>query len=209
MEKKNTGLIVLVIVLCLSVGGLGGYIIGNKTFADGKDMNNDRSDVIENNKNNNYDNNDTIVNYSYGDEVTISKMSKVKDFIVGEGTIDLSKWYVLSDKDNVVTLYSDAIWGKGYKIDDKKDLFKEYGVTIENMRGLNEEELELLGCNVTTLTCNNVPTWAKNSVTSVVSEKSVILFSGDKLETMPNDGTALALIRPVITITKSILEAAK
>ena len=116
MEKKNTGLIVLVVVLCLSVGGLGGYIIGNKTFADGKDMNNDRSDVIENNKNNNYDNNDTIVNYSYGDEVTISKMSKVKDFIVGEGTIDLSKWYVLSDKDNVVTLYSDAIWGKGYKI---------------------------------------------------------------------------------------------
>ena len=198
MEKKNTGLIVLVIVLCLSVGGLGGYIIGNKTFADGKDMNNDRSDVIENNKNNNYDNNDTIVNYSYGDEVTISKMSKVKDFIVGEGTIDLSKWYVLSDKDNVVTLYS-----------DKTDLFKEYGVTIENMRGLNEEELELLGCNVTTLTCNNVPTWAKNSVTSVVSEKSVILFSGDKLETIPNDGTALALIRPVITITKSNLEAAK
>ena len=91
MEKKNTGLIVLVIVLCLSVGGLGGYIIGNKTFDDGKDMNNDRSDVIENNKNNNYDNNATIVNYSYGDEVTISKMSKVKDFIVGEGTIDLSK----------------------------------------------------------------------------------------------------------------------
>ena len=207
MEKKNTGLIVLVIVLCLLVGGLGGYIIGNKTFADGKDMNNDKSDVIENNKNNNNDVN--VVNYSYGDEVTISKMSKVKDFIVGEGTIDLSKWYVLSDKDNVVTLYSDAIWGKYYKIVDKTDLFKEYGVTIENMRGLNEEELELLGCNVTTLTCNNVPTWAKNSVTSVVSEKSVILFSGDKLETMPNDGTALALIRPVITITKSNLEAAK
>ena len=50
---------------------------------------------------------------------------------------------------------------------------------------------------------------AKNSVTSVVSEKSVILFNGDKLETMPNDGTALALIRPVITITKNNLEAAK
>lgn len=207
MEKKNTGLIVLVVVLCLLVGGLVGYIIGNKTVGDDKDMNDGKSDVIENNKNNNNDVN--VVNYSYGDEVTISKMSKVKDFIVGEGTTDLSKWYVLSDKDNVVTLYSDAIWGKGYKIDDKKDLFKEYGVTIENMRGLNEEELGLLGCNITTLTCNNVPTWAKNSVTSVVSEKSVVLFSGDKLETMPNDGTALALIRPVITITKSNLEAAK
>ena len=207
MEKKNTGLIVLVVVLCLLVGGLVGYIIGNKTVGDDKDMNDDKSDVIENNKNNNNDVN--VVNYSYGDEVTISKMSKVKEFTVGEDTTDLSKWYVLSDKDNVVTLYSDAIWGKGYKIDDKKDLFKEYGVTIENMRGLNEEELGLLGCNITTLTCNNVPTWAKNSVTSVVSEKSVVLFSGDKLETMPNDGTALALIRPVITITKSNLEAAK
>lgn len=32
MEKKNTGLIVLVVILCLLVGGLTGYIIGNKTF---------------------------------------------------------------------------------------------------------------------------------------------------------------------------------
>lgn len=101
MERKNTGLIVLVVVLCLLVGGLVGYIIGNKTVGDDKDMNDDKSDVIENNKNNNNDVN--VVNYSYGDEVTISKMSKVKEFTVGEATTDLSKWYVLSDKDNVVT----------------------------------------------------------------------------------------------------------
>lgn len=206
MEKKNTGLIVLVVILCLLVGGLTGYIIGNKTFDKNKDVDNNNNNVTDNNKDNSGDN---IVNYSFGDEVTISKMSAVKDFVLGEDTTDLSKWYVLSDKDNVVTLYSSAIWGKSYKIDDKKDLFKEYGVTIESMRGLDENELALLGCNVTTLTCNSVPTWAKNSVTSVVSEKNVILFSEDKLETIPNDGTALALIRPVITITKSNLEAAK
>ena len=103
----------------------------------------------------------------------------------------------------------DIVLSKYNIFDDKKDLFQEYGVRIESMRGLDENELALLGCNVTTLTCNNVPTWAKSSVTSVVSEKNVILFSEDKLETMPNDGTALALIRPVITITKSNLEAAK
>ena len=88
-------------------------------------------------------------------------------------------------------------------------MFKEYGVTIENMRGLDENELALLGCDVLSLTCNNVPSWAKNSVTSVVSEKSVILFNVDKLETIPNDGTATSLIRPVITITKDNLETAK
>ena len=206
MEKKNMILIVLVVILCLLVGGLTGYIIGNKTFDKNVDVDNGNNNVTDNNKDNSSDN---IVNYSFGDEVIISKMSAVKDFVLYEDTTDLSKWYVLSDKDNVVTLYSTAIWGKSYKIDNKKDLFKEYGVTIEDMRGLDEKELKLLGCNVTTLTCSNVPTWAKNSVTSVVSEKNVILFSEDKLETMPNNGAALALIRPVIIITKSNLEAAK
>ena len=206
MEKKNTGLIVLVVILCLLIGGLTGYIIGNKTFDKNKDVDNNNNNVTDNNKDNSCDN---VVNYSFGDEVIISKMSAVKGFSVDEDTTDLSKWYVLSDKDNVVTLYSSAVWTKDCKISDKRDLFKEYGITIESMRGLDENELALLGCDVTTLTCNNVPAWAGNSVTSVVSEKSIVLFSVDKLETIPNGCVAIAMVRPVITITKSNLEAAK
>ena len=89
MEKKNTGLIVLVVILCLLVGGLTGYIIGNKTFDKNKDVDNNNNNVTNNNKDNSSDN---IVNYSFGDEVTISKMSAVKDFALGEDTTDLSKF---------------------------------------------------------------------------------------------------------------------
>ena len=103
MEKKNTGLIVLIVILCLLVGGLTGYIIGNKIFD--KITDNKNNGIVENND----DNKSNIVNYSFGDEVIISKMSMVKNFVPGEDSIDLSKWHVLSDKDNIVTLYSDAI----------------------------------------------------------------------------------------------------
>lgn len=40
MEKKNTGLIVLVVILCLLVGGLGGYIICDKVINKDNDINN-------------------------------------------------------------------------------------------------------------------------------------------------------------------------
>ena len=40
MEKKNTGLIVLVVILCLLVGGLGGYIICDKVINKDNDIDN-------------------------------------------------------------------------------------------------------------------------------------------------------------------------
>lgn len=40
MEKKNTGLIVLVVILCLLVGGLGGYIICDKVINKENDIDN-------------------------------------------------------------------------------------------------------------------------------------------------------------------------
>lgn len=49
MEKKNTGLIVLVVVLCLLVAGLGGYIVYDKML--------DKSVNDTNNK----DKNDNII----------------------------------------------------------------------------------------------------------------------------------------------------
>ena len=40
MEKKNTGLIVLVVILCLLAGGLGGYIICDKVINRENDIDN-------------------------------------------------------------------------------------------------------------------------------------------------------------------------
>lgn len=189
MGKKNGYLIVLVGIICLMFGGVIGYIVGNRNL--NKDIN----------SNNNLENSDNVINYSFGDVVTISKL------ILNEKE-DYSKWYVLSDKDNIVTLYGDAIWNKKYVVNDLKKVFKKQGVIIENSRLLNEEELKLFGCDVNGYTCNKSPEWAKESITSVVSEKSVVLFNKDRLDTMSVVDTTTDYI-PVIVITKSNLETAK
>lgn len=198
--NKNTVLIVLVVILSLLVIGLSGYIVYDKVL-------NKDSNIIDNGDNTVNNDWHSYVQYSFGDEVIISKMSSVKDFYL-DGDADFSKWHVLADKDNIVTLYSDEVWGKASSVKDFKYLFSEYGVTIEEMRGLNESELELFGCDIGNMSCTNSPSWAKNTITSVVSEKSVITFEVDKLSTIPIEG-ALGSVRPVIVITKNNLESAK
>lgn len=201
MEKKNTGLIILVIILSLLVIGLGGYIVYDKVL--NKDSN--TSDIGTDNGNTNVGNEGEVTNYSFGDEVIISKMASIKDYY-GTGDVqDFSKWNVLSTDENTVTLYSANTWGKDYKIGDHKNIFEKNGVTINEFRGLNEKELELLGCDILSLTCTNTPSWAKTSLTSVVSEKSIILFEENKLSTIPFDGTVLVPIRPVVVIAKDNL----
>lgn len=199
--RKNMGLIVLVIILSLLVLSLGGYILYGKLVDNDNNTNNTNTNINDDNK--------SYIQYSFGDEVIISKMSSVKGFYFGgDETVDFSKWYVLTDKDNIVTLYSDEVWGKDSSVKDYKYLFNEYGVNIEKVRGLDENDLELFGCDIHSLSCNKSPSWAKNSITSVVSEKSIITFESDKLSTIPIEG-ALGLVRPVIVITKSNLESAK
>ena len=198
--KKNKGLLVLVVILSLLVLSLSGYIVYDKFFNLDNDINEEQKQQGNNNQ--------TSVHYSFGDVVNISKMSAVKGFDFGGDEItDFSKWYVLSDKDNIVTLYSDEAWGKDSVVKDYSYLFEEYGVTVENVRGLDEIELEFLGCDISKLSCTNTPAWAKNSVTSVYSEKSVILFEGDKLDTISTEGE-LVPVRPVVVITRSNLEKA-
>ncbi len=167
--KNNKILVVLVIVFGVLVLGLGGYIVYDKVLREDIDIVNDE------------DNDNDYVQYSFGDIVVMSKMAKVTNFS-GDGSLDdFSKWYVLSDKDNIVTLYSDEIWGKSNSVSDFKYVFNDYGVTIEEVRGLDDAELELFGCDISRMTCSNVPSFAKPSITSVVSEKAVIVFEGDKL----------------------------
>lgn len=207
--KNNKSLFVLVVVLCLLIGGLGGYIICDKVL--NKDATNNVNDGdVDNTVNNVNKDNKFYIHYSFGDEVIISKMSSVKGFIAGNDneTVDFSLWHVLSDNDNIVTLLSDNVWGKDFTVKDYSNVFRENGVTIEKSRGLNESELELLGCDIRNMSCTNSPSFAKPTITSVVSEKSVIVFDGDKLSTMPIDD-GLVPVRPVIVITKSNLESAK
>lgn len=203
MEKNNKILVVLVIILGVLVLGLGGYVVYDKVLnTDNDDVSTGNEEDTGNDEVNDY------VQYSFGDIVVISKMAEVTDFYYDGSLSNFSKWYVLSDKDNIVTLYSDEVWGKGSSASDYKSVFSDYDVTIEEMRGLDVSELELFGCDVSSMTCNDVPSFAKSSLTSVVSEKSVIIFDGDKLFSKDFD-EVLAAYRPVIVITKSNLESAK
>ena len=63
MEKKNTGLIVLVIILSLLVVGLGGFIVYDKVLSNNEVENNDNTDLNDD-INSDVENNDNINNYT-------------------------------------------------------------------------------------------------------------------------------------------------
>lgn len=146
--------------------------------------------------------NDTSIDYKFGEEVVISNLSSVKDYY-GPGDVqDFSKWYVLSSDDETATLLSKESWGKSGKMNIDNQTFEEYGVNAIEVRGLNEEELTLLGCNVDTLECDNVPEWVGHTLTSIEKDSYVILLSGDKLEEFDYT-VALAPNKYVIKISKN------
>lgn len=100
MEKKNTGLIVLVVVLCLLVVGLGGYIVYDKML--------DKSVNDTNNK----DKNDNIIDKNVA--------TKLNETIVID--INSDKTYN-KDVDNHSVTYS----SKSLKVDDKTIVELEEG----------------------------------------------------------------------------------
>lgn len=85
MENKNTGLKVMVIILCLLVLGLSGYIVYDKVFSDEKEnvqnMNGNENSTNDNKNNNeNRDEQDTS-DYEELDKNTISELKKVFRFV--------------------------------------------------------------------------------------------------------------------------------
>lgn len=88
MEKKNTGLIVLVVILSLLVVGLGGYIVYDKVLSkEDSNINNDvkDNDNIQNNTDNNENNNTS--NDNTNDDLDLSKKLKsvfgsIYDFMI-------------------------------------------------------------------------------------------------------------------------------
>lgn len=55
MEKKNTGLIVLIIILSLLVVGLGGFIVYDKVLSNNEVENNNNNNVVDDTNNSNKD----------------------------------------------------------------------------------------------------------------------------------------------------------
>ena len=136
MEKKNTGLIVLVVILSLLVVGLGGYIVYDKVLSkEDSNINNDvkDNDNIQNNTDNNVSKiNDTTVidvngsetfeewldRVSGGDE-KIKKLIREKKFLFGgrilsnrgiaDRKISLNNCFVVdSPEDSIDGIYNTA-----------------------------------------------------------------------------------------------------
>ncbi len=158
------------------------------------------------------DNNQNL-DYIFGEEVKISKLENIDEINI-DGNNDFSKWNILSTNGDLVTLYSSSSLGKESSFSETKIAFEKilskYNVKVEEVRLLNENELELFGCDpINTKNCKDIPSWAGTSLTEVASEKIVLVFPGSdnvgKLDGIPNDGSALAPIRPVIVINKSEL----
>ena len=201
MEKKNTGLMVLVIILSLLVLGLSGYIVYDKVLSK-EDVSNDVQNVNDESNDIVKEEDINLIDYKFGDEVVISNLSSVKDYYYPGDIQDFSKWYVLSSDDKTVTLLSDNSWGKGDKIYTDISTFEKYGVNVIETRGLNEIELGLFGCDFDTLECNNVPEWGGYTITSISNDEYFISISENKLEKYPR-GMVLVQCKPVIKILKT------
>ena len=216
-DNKNIiiGLLVFIIVLLIIVIGLISY--DKISFHNDNNLDSNVQDEETNEEN--LENDVQVEDYQFGEEIILSNLSNVTDWSVE--VQDFSKWNVLSDDGDYVTLYSSSIWSKVSDVSDasniNSELFSKYQIDLGSnglVRGLNESDLKLLGCDINTLVCNNTPDWAGYSLTSVKINNSNVVFYGKidftedvnyKLELMEVDD-ALVYFRPVIKILKSSIE---
>lgn len=126
MEKKNTGLIILVVILSLLVLGLGGFIVYDKVI-------NNNNDVKTEEKDNNSDNNKNTVNLNTTEEKTISK----------ESIIELSKNTNLNINTNFDNI-DKPIWENlDLSINDNNKLILKSGDKYSIVSSLDEDVVML------------------------------------------------------------------
>ena len=150
--------------------------------------------------------------YELGDTITFPKLKDVM-FKNENDKHDFSKWKVLYQEKNYITLYSVADWGdvdaKMYynEVNQHRKIMTQYKVFTgysDDFRLLGNKELELFSCNIYNMTCLDVPSWIGDSLTSFVNEKGKpIVFKDNKM--IVSDGDR-AVYHPVIRITKDKIE---
>lgn len=185
MEKKSTGLIILVVVLFLLVLGLGGFIVYDKVL-------NISNDNIDNKQNDNGSVNiDNTVNkkYSVGDEITFNneKWNVIKDSTENDDyvvvlkssslkALDGKPYYECPPEDDnglncnmkMSNDYKDSVPKKYFEETYINQLGKENLKEVNNyfIRLITIEELKELGCDINNYTCKEAPTWLISNVDS-------------------------------------------
>jgi len=178
--KIGTVIIVLIIFI-LIVLGFSLFIITEDVDVDNVIISNDFNNDIG-----------LDIKYNFGDEVVFLQLSK---YIYSDSIYDMSTWRVLEVNEDYIRLYSvsDVPWGN-VKFDDlkenlssNKNFMEEHGIVFGDMGSislLSANDLNLLGCNVSTMSCVSVPKWfVQTGYTDVVLGKNTVVttFNNGKL----------------------------
>lgn len=189
MEKKNTGLIIIVIVLSVLVVGLSGYIVYDKILSTSNTTTNQKeaSSIDTDNKINK--------KYSVGDEITFNneKWNVIKESNESDDYVVVLKSTVLdelTDKpyyncpaENDNGLNCNMQMSNDYKNSVAKKYFEETYISKlgkENLKEVNNyfirlitiKELRELGCD-TNNKCDKAPSWLlSNTVSWTMSHAS-------------------------------------
>lgn len=216
-QKNNKGAIILLIaisvvllVLCVL------FAAGTISFNSNKVNNNNQNEnVIDNNQTNQEENN-TTNSYNFGDEVILTQLSNINFSSIGfpDESGDFSKWKVLKDESEYITLYytgDELLYAKADKdytisrYNERKVLFTSNGIDFGSdgeIRILNESDLKLLECNFETLICTTSPEWI-GGWTSYTKDNYKYTLSNGKLNPIEKDMDVLAFADPIIKILKS------
>lgn len=222
MEKKNTGLVVLVIILFLLVVGLSGFIVYDKVLSSDKKESsskeniNDKDGNIDTDDDKNIKGNDANKSYKLGDSIILPSLSNVDYSVIGfpGESRDFSQWIVLrEDGDYIILYYSgdELLYGKNdrditisvYK--ERRILFESNGIDFGKegeIRILNESDLVSLGCNFETLDCPNIPDKICSWTTLSKNNNKYALCAGE-LDEFEEDAGVAVFSDPVLKILKS------
>lgn len=239
-QSKNNGLYVLVGILCVLVLILGGYIVYDKLLS--KPIEN------ENTANNNQSNQtNEIVNKQYhvGDEITfnnekwhvISESTTSDDYVVVLKDQDLNdlkqKPYYECPKEDDNGINCSMKMSNDYEKSVAKKYFDNIYINVLGKTNLKEvngyyirlitvNELESLGCDLSSKSCINVPTWLTSNIvswtmsyttstpTDDASKATVYSFGYDNYtgtNGIYENGVGSTLnVRPVINLLKSSIK---
>lgn len=238
MKNKNNGLYVLIGILCVLVLVLGGYIVYDKVL----------SKPAENETNNNQsDQTNEAINKEYhvGDEITfnnekwhvITESTTSDDYVVVLKDQDLSdlkqKPYYECPEEDENDINCNMKMSNDYEKSVAKKYFDETYINTLNKNNLKEingyyirlitiNELETLGCDLSTESCSNAPSWLTSNIvswtmsyttdtpTDDASDAFVYSFGYDSYSNtngIYKSGVGSTLnVRPVINLLKSSIE---
>lgn len=213
---KNIIIALLVVIIVILIALV--VLFATNTISFNTDGNNQ---IPENNDNNQVQENDNNEDngYNFGDSIVISKLSLVKDYSVED--VDLSRWHVLSDDGEYLTLMSDQsfakidVQGDNTLIKNARNMLENNGIDFGSngeIRMLNENDLkDYFNCNLNTLKCNPTNSWLSDinsrlaTITSVKQNGKVVSLTFDySLDlTDTESGLVLGAWYPVIKVLKN------